>query len=410
MSLRDVIVIGGGMVGACLANLLARAGYQVDLVDAKGAPVWDADAPVGLRVSALSNGSEAILRQAACWETIVASRHCPYRRMRVEDGQGAGTLDFEAAVFGFEHLGTLVENDLVATALWAALPADGAVRVHAPCRLETLEPGEDRVRCILDNGTTLEASVLVGCDGVGSVVRRAAGIAADAWEYNQKAVVARVRKTQPNPAVAWQRFLPGGPLAFLPLADGWSSIVWSLPSREADALCEAEEADFINRLTDASSGWLGNVEACGPRGAFPLAMSLGRQTVAGRVVLLGDAAHAVHPLAGQGVNIGFADAAALVELLLEQRAAGQVLGASPGLLRFERWRRSESSLMAQGIHGLGALFRPGLLAPLRGLGMNLIGRSWTLREAFLRRAAGLGPNAPALARGRSLQELALPRR
>lgn len=405
----DVIVIGGGMVGACLANLLARAGCYVDLVDAGGGPSWNAEAPVGLRVSALSTGSEAILQQAGCWETIVAERHCPYRRMRVEDGQGAGTLDFEAAIFGFDHLGTLVENDLVAHALWAALPGDGAVRVHAPARLEALNQDEDHVRCTLSDGTVLEASLLVGCDGAGSAVRRAVGIDADAWEYNQKGLVARVRKTQPNPAVAWQRFLPGGPLAFLPLADGWSSIVWSLPSREADALCAVPDAEFIERLGEASSGWLGEVEETGPRGAFPLAMSRGRQTVAGRVVLLGDAAQTVHPLAGQGVNLGFADAAALVEVLLQQRAAGRDLGANLGLARFERWRRSESSLMAQGIHALGNLFRPALLSPLRGLGMGLVGRSWTLREAFLRRAAGLGPNAPALARGRSLHELTQPR-
>lgn len=402
----DVIVIGGGMVGAAVASLLGKIGFSVELVDASGAPAWDETSPVGLRVSALSPGSEAVLAAAGAWQTVRASRHCPYRRMHVEDGQGRGALDFEAAIFGFDHLGTIVENDLVTHALWQALTLDSAVTPRAPRTLASLEQDGVGVRCTLDDGQRLEGKLLIGCDGAGSIVRRIAGIDTDHWAYNQKGLVTRVRKTEANPGVAWQRFLPGGPLAFLPLADGASSIVWTLPSREADALCDASEADFAERLALASEGWLGAVEEFGRRAAFPLAMNLGRQTVAGRVVLLGDAAHAVHPLAGQGVNLGFADAAALVEVLAQARAAGRDLADPDDLARFERWRRSEASLMAQGIHALGSLFRPATLSPLRAVGMGLVGRSWTLREAFLRRAAGVGPNAPALARGQKLAELA----
>ncbi|MEM1412184.1 MAG: FAD-dependent monooxygenase [Pseudomonadota bacterium] len=405
MSLCDVIVVGGGMVGATLTSLLARSGFSAILVDARGAPGWSPDAARGLRVSALSPSSEAVLKQAGAWAQIEQGRHGTYRRMRVEDGQGSGAIDFEAARFGFHHLGTIVENDQVAQALWDALPDGGVIDCHAPARLESVIQERDHVRCMLDDGTALRARLLVGCDGAGSGVRRAVGIDTDAWEYNQKGLVTQVRKAQPNMDVAWQRFLLGGPLAFLPLGDGTSSIVWSLPSREADSLCALDEGAFSERLEVASKGWLGEVLAVGPRATFPLAMSLGRQYVAGRVVLLGDAAHAIHPLAGQGVNLGLADAAGLVEKLAG--AGRSAFDAPQTLTQFERWRRSESSLMAQGIHALGALFRPGMLAPLRGAGMAVIGRSWTLREAFLRRAAGLGPNAPRLAHGATVHDLSL---
>ena len=406
MSLRDVTVIGGGMVGATAANLLARAGCSVTLVTDGEAPDWDPAQPVGLRVSAISPGSEAILQQAGAWSRVAADRFCPYRRMHVEDGQGSGVVEFEAAVFGFDHLGTIVENDLVTYALWRALEAASELEVIAPARVAQVRQDATAAHCVLEDGREIASRLLVGADGPGSAVRRSLGLGNDAWEYNQRGVVARVRKTRPNPGTAWQRFLPGGPLAFLPLADGWSSIVWTLPDREAQERLRSEDDDFEEQLAVASEGWLGDVEETGPRAAFPLAMSLGERYVSGRVVLLGDAAHAIHPLAGQGVNLGLADTAALVESVARQRAAGGVLAEPSALARFERWRRSESTLMAGGVHGIGALFRPALLSPLRRVGMSAVGRSWTLKEAFLERAAGIGPNAPRLARGATLAELA----
>ena len=390
------------MVGATVSILLARAGLHVHLVDSRGPVSWSADEPVGLRVSAFSPGPGAILDAAGAWAGVRAGRHCVYRRMHVEDGQGRGAIDFEAARFGLPHLGTLVENDLVSARLWEACAEETRLECHAPDRVLSFEPDTDGVRVELDSGTVLEADLLVAADGARSTLRRAVGIDSDSWEYNQRGLVAQVRKTRPNPGVAWQRFLPGGPLAFLPLADGTSSIVWSLPARVAGERLADDTGRFREHLQEASAGWLGDVESVGPRAAFPLAMTLGDRYVAGRVVLLGDAAHAIHPLAGQGVNLGLADAAGLVECLVHAGTPESREDWARRLRRFQRWRRSESTLMARGVHALGALFRPGVLAPLRGMGMGLLGQSWWARDALLRRAAGQGPNAPRLALGQSL--------
>lgn len=398
--LQNVLVVGGGMVGGTVAALLARCGITVTVLDAGSKVNWDTQAPVGLRVSALAPGSVAILEAAGAWELISASRHCPYRRMRVEDGQGSGVLEFEAASFAMERLGTLTENDLVVHALQEVLERMPGVEMHYEAGVERLEQDANSVSCTLEDGRRFTGQLLLACDGANSRVRRELGIARESWEYNQSGVVGLVRKQQPNPGVAWQRFLPGGPLALLPLADGWSSMVWSMPTREAQAMLAMDDDEFRRELDAASDGWLGQVEALGPRGAFPLSMSLSGHYLDGRVALLGDAAHVVHPLAGQGVNLGLADAAALVETLM---AAPH--GAVRALQQWERWRRSESALMARGVHALGYLFRPQALSLPRALGMRMVQGNWFIREAFLQRAAGRGPNAPRLALGEGLQAL-----
>jgi 2-octaprenyl-3-methyl-6-methoxy-1,4-benzoquinol hydroxylase/2-octaprenylphenol hydroxylase len=415
----DVAVAGAGMVGAAVASMLARCGFSVALVEAREHLAFDPARPVGLRVSAVSPGSAAVLEQAGAWAEIEAGRSCAYRRMHIEDqaqevrtrkdhalgsSQTRG-LDFEAPVFGMERLGTIVENDLVQSALWNAVTSNQLVRLFCPASLTGIQHTGDSAVLALDNGERIEAALLIGADGALSGVRAMSGIGQDVWEYNQKGLVCVVRKSRHNPGVAWQRFLPGGPLAFLPLSDGSSSIVWTLPALEADRLLSVAVDEFIPELEAASEGWLGKVTECGDRAAFPLIMRLSERYVARRTVLLGDAAHVVHPLAGQGVNLGLADAAALVETLTGNRKAGRDIADGKALRKFERWRKSESELMAGGIHALRALFMPPGLAPVRSLGLKLVSRNWFAKEAFLRRAAGQGRNAPRISRGDSLQSL-----
>ena len=401
----DAIVVGGGMVGATAASLLSRAGERVALVETRAPDAFDAEHDVGLRVSALSPGSAAVLAEAGAWRRIERERHAPYRRMQVEDRDGDAVLAFDAPASGLERLGTIVENDLVQWALWQALADDGRVQLHCPAHLQSVQLGADGVDLSLEDGTRLRARLLIGCDGGASQVREQAGIASEHWEYNQRGLVAVLSTERPNRGVAWQRFMAGGPLAMLPLADGRHSIVWTRPTAEAERLLGLGDDDFLAELVAASGQPFGRFTGCGPRGAFPLTMRLAERYVAGRAVLLGDAAHVVHPLAGQGVNLGLLDAAGLVECLLDARGSGGDQSLGRALQRFDRWRRSESEAVARGIHALRGAFEPDLLAPLRQAGIRLLGRSTLLREPFLRRAAGLHRGAPRLARGARLVDL-----
>ena len=410
-SSADILVVGAGMVGAATACMFARAGLAVQLVEAREPRAWSASEAVGLRVSALSPGSRNVLAAAGVWNQVAAQRHCDYRRMRVEDGDERVVLDFSAAEFALERLGTIVENDLVQHCLWQQLKNLANVQLFCPASIEEIRLSTAQANLVLSDGTTLAAPLLVGADGAASRVRKAMGVEQQVWTYGQQGIVCVVHSEIPNTGLAWQRFMPGGPLAFLPLADGTHSIVWTRPDAEASELLALDDAAFLQRLQSAvaglhePSGLFGELLSVGPRASFPLSMALSDSYAAPSSVLLGDAAHVVHPLAGQGVNLGFLDAAALVETLLHNRRNGAPLNEPGSLQAWSRWRRSESEMMARGIHGIRSLFGLRALAPLRRLGLGLLSRSWSGKEAFISRAAGLNRAAPAIARGRELNEL-----
>ena len=401
----DVVIIGAGMVGATLASLLSRSGFSVALVEATEPRVFDATEEIGLRVSAISPGSAAVLEQAGAFKTISKQRIRPYRRMQVEDGFELEPLLFDAPLFNMESLGWIIENELLQWSVWQIVSNGGLVETYCPDHLTGMEIGDTLNRVQLNSGMELTASLVVGADGAASRVRKLLGVRQDHYAYNQKAVVAVVGKEKPNPGVAWQRFLAGGPLAFLPLPDGRSSIVWTRPAAEAQRLMALDTDAFIDELETASGGWLGEVKSCGARAAFPLSMRLSESYASKRAVLTGDAAHVVHPLAGQGVNLGFADAAGLAELLIAARLAGRDIGSAQVLRKYDRWRRSESETMAFGMHALRALFGNEGMSPLRRLGMTVVKNNWMIRDMFLQRAAGISKNAPKLARGITLREL-----
>lgn len=386
----DVVIAGGGVVGAACALALAGAGLSVALVEGREPPAWQAACP-DLRVFAFAADNVQLLQRLGVWEAVAGRRAHPYRRMRVWDAAGGGELLFDADRFGRSELGFIVENSLLVDRLWAALPAAG-VDVHCPARVEGLEQDADGVRLRLDDGSRLEAALAIAADGAQSTLRALAGIAVDRHDYHQRGVVAYVDSEQDNGATAWQRFLPGGPLAVLPVAARRSSIVWTLADEEAGRVLALDEAAFDRELTRAFGGRLGELRVASARAAFPLHRQLARGYVAGRVLALGDAAHVVHPLAGQGVNLGLRDVAALARWARPSAAyRGQPRLSPQRLQRWARERRSDNQLSAYGFDAINRLFSNDEmhLTLARGHALGLAGRWPPLLRTFWKRAAGV---------------------
>jgi len=348
----DAIVVGAGVVGAAAALSLARAGLRVAIVEAHAPVAWRAEEP-DLRVYALAPDATALLGELGAWTAVAAARAHPYRRMRVWDAAGGGELDFDADSFGQAWLGHIVEHGLLVDRLWAACSREANIERHCPDKLQELSQDDDGVQVELASGTRLRAKLLLGADGGHSRVRELSGIAWRGGSYGQRAIVAYVRNEKPHQDTCWQRFLPTGPLAFLPCADGRCSIVWSLPEAEAVRLLAIDEARFCDELTRAFDARLGNVIAVSTRRVFPLERRLAERMLEGRVALLGDAAHVVHPLAGQGVNLGLRDVAALSENVRQAQAAGRDFST----LRLQRWARSRESDNAMSAHAFDAINR-----------------------------------------------------
>lgn len=407
----DVIIVGGGMVGTCLAALLAReeafSGWRVALIDPVGARRPD-EASLDLRVSALSRASERILRAAGAWEAI-APHASPYGEMVVWDA--ASTPDrpdavrFTAAATAEPNLGHIVENLRVQWALHESPMLRGVTEVRSG--LEGLEIDADAARLTLADGRRLSCQLVVGADGGQSVARELAGIGRSGWTYGQTAVVAHLQTEKPHHDTAWQRFLPSGPIAFLPLRDGRVSLVWSTSPDEAAALVAASAEEFGERVAVASDHVLGGVTLTSGRAGFPLALWHAREYVRPRLALVGDAAHTIHPLAGQGVNLGFLDCASLVQVLAAASARNEDLHELRVLRRYERWRRSENAVVLATCDTLNRLFaeKSVAVAAVRRLGMAVVTRQPLLRRTLIERALGVGGDVPDLARRQYLGEL-----
>ena len=398
----DVIIVGGGMVGACLAALLARderlAAWRVAVVE-QAATRAPQEGVVDLRVSALSRASERILRHAGAWDALEASA-CPYAGMVVWDAagrlDGRDTLRFSAAEAGEPNLGYIAENLRVQWALHESPHVRELTRLRAG--LESLEFDDEAARVTLTDGRRYGCALVVGADGGQSRTRELCGIGRAGWSYGQTAVVAHLRPGRPHGDTAWQRFLPDGPLALLPLRDGRVSLVWSTTPEEAAVLQAAEPAEFARRVTAASDRALGDLQLDSGRAGLPLALWHSREYVRPRLALAGDAAHTIHPLAGQGVNLGFLDCASLVEVLGDTVAAGGDPFGLRTLRRYERWRRSENALMLGVCDTLNRLFtqKSVAVAGARRAGMALVARQPLARRALVQRALGLAGDLPAL--------------
>ena len=385
----DVAIVGAGVVGASCALALARLGLEVALVEGREPPRWSAESP-DLRVYAFAPDNAVLLQECGVWEAVLTARAPAYRRMRVWDSAGAGELAFDADALGREQLGWITENNLLVDRLWAVLPAAG-VHLHCPARVESMEQDEDGVRLRLDNGARVDARLAIAADGADSSLRKLAGVQVSAHDYAQRGVVAFVETDAPNEATAWQRFLPTGPLAFLPFAEGRSSIVWTLPDREAERVLSLDDDAFNRELTHAFAARLGQVRVVSKRAAFPLRRQLAESYLAGKVLLMGDAAHVVHPLAGQGVNLGLRDVARLRDGIADAQSRRADWTSPHRLARWARECRSANAAAAYTFDGINRVFSNDEMHAtlLRGKVLGLAGKLPPLANLFWRQASGL---------------------
>jgi 2-octaprenylphenol hydroxylase len=393
----DVVVIGAGMVGATAACGLADAGLSVLLLDRQLPPAFD-PSRYALRVSAINRATERLLDRLGVWKRIAALRASPFRRIVVWDAGSPGEVRFDAAESGEPVLGHIVENDLIVHALAQGLDERRSVTRLAPVSVERLEPLPAGMRVGLSNGTAVQGRLLVGADGRESQIRELLRIGGRGESYGERAIVAEVATERPHAQTAWQRFLPTGPLAFLPLANGHCSIVWSGPEAQAERLLALDDNAFSAELSHAFEHRLGAVRLAGERAGFALLRAHAQSYLAERAVLIGDAAHAMHPMAGQGVNLGMADADALVQVLGAAHRAGRDIGHRATLRPFERWRRAENELMLGAVHGLHTAFawKAPWLAGARGAGMRIVDRLPPLKRLFMARAMGNSTFSPAI--------------
>ena len=394
----DVIIIGGGIVGATAACALGRAGVRVAIVEARQ-PVPVEQQKPDPRVFAITRASEQIFRSLDVWRRIDAGHAFAFTDMEVWDAAGEGLTHFDAAELGEPCLGHMIEPRIIETALAQQLASDASISRFCPARFSSVEVGDAQVSVELEDGQGLTASVLIAADGVRSPVREALAIRTRLHDYHQTSVVGLVKTAESHLDTAWQRFLPGGPLAFLPMQDGWSSIVWTLPTAEAERIMGLDRDTFHTELANAFGSRLGRIVESGERESWPLRRMHAEQYVMPRVALIGDAAHAIHPLAGQGVNLGLLDAAALSEVIIAALQDERDPGALRVLRRYERWRRGENLLMMSAMDVINRTFSTAQspLGRLRNLGLSLANRSGTLRQLFMRHAMGLSGDLPALA-------------
>lgn len=401
--LFDVVIVGAGIAGSALACGLRGSGLRIALVEANPVSTSLA-APLGgvsdfdRRVSAMTEASRALLESLEVWEAIAASRACPYRHMSVWDADGTGSIDFDASEVNAPLLGHIVENRVLNGALMSAVLSAGDLHLYNPAKLDSLQLCEGEPSLLtLDSGGHLRCKLLVAADGALSPVRQMADFRTREWNYGHDALVCTVQTERFHQDTAWQRFLTTGPLAFLPLSSigerHYCSIVWSADTERAQELNALDDAAFCAELGQSIEHRLGDILDVSPRASFPLRQRHAIDYVKPGVALVGDAAHTIHPLAGQGINLGLQDVAVLSREIIAARQRGEDPGQLSVLQRYQRQRKGENLLMMAAMDGFRRLFGQDQL-PLRWLrntGMRLVGRATPLKRQLMRHAMGLRP-------------------
>ncbi len=399
----DIAIIGGGMVGLTVAAALENSGLRIAIIESKLPDTELADLP-DVRVSAISRASENILEHVGAWQGIVARRASPYSSMKVWEQDSFARIEFEAEQIAQRNLGHIVENRVIQLSLLEKVSKQENVTLLAPERCSNIMFGESEAWLNLESGKAVTAKLVVGADGANSWLRQQVDIPLTHWDYGHSALVANIRTVEPHDKTARQIFRPEGPLAFLPLGeDNLNSIVWSLDPLHAENLVSMPEEEFNKQLTAAFDNQLGLCKVEGERQAFPLKMRYAKDFVKERVVLVGDAAHTIHPLAGQGVNLGLADAAALAETINELHQEGKDIGLKTNLRPFERWRKAEAAQMIASMQGFKELFSGSnpIKKLVRGIGMSLTNEVTPVKDECLKRALGVSGRLPKIAQNKA---------
>ena len=398
----EVLIVGGGMVGLSLACALAGAGVEVVVVD-RESPGKLTDAGFDGRVSSIAHGSQRALGAIGAWDALAAHAQ-PILEIRVSDGDSPLFLHYDHRDLGTAPLGYIVENRLIRRALFAAAGRLARLRLLAPSEVRALTRARSGVEAELDGGVRVRARLAVAADGQRSALRREAGIAVTTWRYRQTGIVCTVAHERPHRSIAHERFLPAGPFAILPMCGHRSSLVWTERADLAPSIMALGEAEFGAEIARRFGGFLGRLEVVGRRWSYPLALVHAERYTAERLALVGDAAHAIHPIAGQGLNLGLRDVAALAEVVVDARRLGLDLGEPWALERYQRWRRFDTLVLMAVTDGLNRLFSNDI-APVRlarDLGLAAVDRLKPLKRLFMRHAMGTVGTLPRLVRGEPL--------
>lgn len=389
----DVVIVGGGMVGLSLAGLLLEQNMRVAVIDPKAVESeWPQDS-IGQRVSAITRASETLFKQINAWYYIGEHEKAPYQRMFVWDGESSrGKIEFDANLIAEKNLGHIVENRVLRRSLFQAIERERQLDWLCPERCSKVDYQQDYAKLELESGRTVSARLLVAADGAFSWLRKASGVGQEQKPYGHKAIVCAVQTEQPHQHTAWQRFDHHGPLAFLPLADGhYCSIVWSVEEAYADQLLALGHEAFAKRLSQSFEATLGEVSLASKPVAFPLIERTAETMVEHRLALIGDAAHTIHPLAGQGVNMGFSDAIELAKVIGQSLRKDADIGLKYLLRPFERARKTETRAMQLAMQGFKRLFEQEvpLIQMVRSYGLAMTDKHPLLKQKLIRKAMGL---------------------
>ena len=403
----EIAVVGGGLVGMTLAIAAAQAGFNTILVD-EIAPDTATGAAFDGRVSAIAHASRRALQSLGIWDRLAPDAQA-IDDIIVSDGRVRGGasplfLHFDHTEIGAEPLGHIVENRLMRIALLAAVKETARLRLIAPARVISQMRGEAEARLTLEDGRVLAARLCVAADGRGSPLRRSAGIKTLSWSYGQTGIVATVKHEKPHHGFAQEYFLPSGPFAILPMTEDRSSLVWTERTKAAGAFLALDAQGFDAEVARRFGSYLGATQVAGPRWSYPLGLQMAARYALSRLALVGDAAHSIHPIAGQGLNLGLRDVAALAEVVTDAGRAGSDIGSLAILERYERWRRFDSMALAAATDLFTRLFSNDIppLRLARDLGLALTDRIGPVRRFFMRHAGGAVGQLPRLLRGEPL--------